>query len=72
MEDILKEILYELKKINHILDKNTGLKEVLENIADSNSYKVITVTIGEDVICENVIDNINKENRISGKTVITI
>ena len=57
MEEILKDILYELKKINHRLDE------------ESNPIK-LKVTIGDDVIVEKVIKEINKQARLSGKTTI--
>ncbi|QUH21072.1 hypothetical protein [Alkaliphilus sp. B6464] len=60
MEEILREILYELKEMRKELSSNEGNPIELK------------VTIGEDVIVEKVISNINKQNRISGKTVITV
>ena len=58
MEDILKEILYELKGIRQALDKGNNIP--------------LTITMGDDVIAEKVVSNINRQNRISGKTGIVI
>lgn len=57
MEDLLKEILFELKKINNKLYQEGAN---------------IKVTIDEDVLVEKVIDSINGQNRISGKTTIAV
>ena len=59
MEEILKDILYELKKINHRLDE------------ESNPIK-LKVKLDEDVIAEKVINNINKQSRLNGKTTIVV
>lgn len=57
MEEILKEILTELKKINYKLDENNT---------------AIRVSIDEDVLVEKVINNINKRNRTIGKPTIVV
>jgi len=59
MEDLLKEILYELKKINNSLD------------GESNPIK-LKVKLGEEVIAEKVINNINKQSRLNGRTTIVV
>lgn len=57
MEDILREILYELKKINHKLYESDA---------------PVKVTIGEDVITEKVIENINNSSRLSKHNSIRV
>lgn len=57
MEEILKEILTELKKINYKLDENNT---------------AIRVSIDEDALVEKVINNINKRNRTIGKPTIVV
>lgn len=62
MEDILREILYELKEIR---------KEIRADGSNSNPIK-LKVTLGEEVLAEKVIDAINKESRISERTKIAV
>ena len=57
MEEILKDILFELKKINHKLYEGNA---------------PIKVTIGEDVIVEKLINRINNQARLNGKTTIVV
>ncbi|GFN35384.1 hypothetical protein [Tepidimicrobium xylanilyticum] len=57
MEDILREILYELKEIRKEIKKNNATIEVKMN---------------DDVITEKVIKNINAKNRIQGDRMINI
>lgn len=57
MEDILREILYELKEIR---------KEVKGNNA------TVEIKIDDDVIAEEVIENINKSSRLSKHNLIRI
>lgn len=68
MEEILKEILYELKGIRQALDKDYGLKEILDKGSDIS----LTVTIGDDVVAEKVIKSINAKSRTIGSTTIVI
>lgn len=63
MEDILREILYELKKINHKLYESDAPVKV------TIGEDVIT---DEDVIVEKVIDAINTKNRIQRDRMINV
>ncbi len=62
MEEILKEILYELKEIRKELNKDNPNSDPIE----------LKVSIGNDVITEKVISNINRQNRIAGKTTVIV
>lgn len=57
MENLLEEILYELKKINNKLYENDCK---------------MAVTTSEEVIVEKVIENINKQNRVRDKSTIVV
>jgi RNA-binding protein YhbY len=60
MEEILKEILNELKEIRKELNK------------DNSDPIELKVAIGDDVVIEKVIEEINKQSRLSGKTRIVV
>ncbi len=60
MEDILKEILYELKEIRKELNKNNP---------DPLSIKI---EIGGEVMAQKVIKEISKQSRLIGKTQIAV
>ena len=62
MEDILREILYELKEIR---------KEIRADGSNSNPIEC-KVKIGEDVITEKVIKKINDRNRLLRDTTISV
>ncbi len=48
------------------------MREELGSIMQSGGDIHLTVKIGEDTLTEKVISNINRQNRISGKTVIQV
>lgn len=48
------------------------MKEELSGTNGSNGDIYLTVQLGEDTIMDKVISNINRKNRISGKTVIKV
>lgn len=60
MEDILKEILYELK----------GIRKEIRVIESNPNPKEIKISIGEDLILEKVVNSLNEKNRLTGETVI--
>lgn len=62
MEDILREILYELKEIR---------KEIRADGSNSNPIK-LKITLGEEVLVEKVIDAINKESRLTQDAYIRV
>lgn len=64
VEDLLKEILYELKEIK---------KEIRADGSNSNLNPIeMKVSMGEDLFVEKVIDSINAKSRISGRTKIVV
>ena len=62
MEDILREILFELKEIR---------KEIRADADNSNPVK-LEVTLGEDVLVEKVIDSMNRSSRLSQDAYIRV
>ena len=62
MEDILREMLYELKEIR---------KEIRADGDDSNPIK-LKITLGEEVLVEKVIDAINRGSRLTQDAYIRV
>jgi hypothetical protein len=56
--------------LDGLLDMITDAVSTTNN--QSNGDTTIIVKIGEDTLTEKVVSNINRQNRISGKTVITV
>ena len=54
------------------LDDLVGMIQQAVQNAGGNGDLNLTIKIGEDTITQKVISNINRQNRISGKTVITV
>ncbi len=51
---------------------NTAVNSAVGNSGTGSGDINLTIKIGEDTITEKVISNINRQSRISGKTVITV
>lgn len=58
MDDILKEILRELKEMRKELNEENDISVVLK--------------IGDEIFLDKVISKINKQNRVNGKTTISV
>ena len=62
MEDILRDMLYELKERR---------KEIRADGDDSNPIK-LKITLGEEVLVEKVIDAINRGSRLTQDAYIRV
>lgn len=48
------------------------VREELSNLSSGNGDMTIIVKIGDETITERVVSNINRQSRVSGKTIITV
>jgi len=61
------------KEVVSPLDDLMGMIQTAVSESGGNSGDIyLTVKVGEDTLAEKVINNINRQNRINGKTLITI
>ncbi|WP_143598593.1 hypothetical protein [Tissierella sp. P1] len=69
--DITANTLSGVQKADNTSSIINAISGALGN-SNSSGDTTIIVKIGEDTITEKVVSNINRQNRISGKTVITV